>query len=251
MSKRIVESLIILGINLATGVLLLAAFFFFLFKGDPILAAVPAVLAAPAILVQPWFVLFVLLPGSPLLAPLCTTVVSVPLYVFLDRRGGLDRAKIALGRLMNRRGFMIVGGIIVGAVALGFARYVDFPALHRGLPPTLQHPLKDTNLTLANPRYYCLGSFIDSEWLWQARISERDLSLLGNKLNTHPVAANRIGDAFWSMPPCWWRPTFSERVRVFATVDFPIDGRGPDGWHALATWSPEDGVLHMWIKDNF
>jgi hypothetical protein len=44
-------------------------FLLLLFRGDPILAAVPAVLVLPAILLQPWFLIFFFIPGrfAPLL----------------------------------------------------------------------------------------------------------------------------------------------------------------------------------------
>jgi len=52
MKKRILQSLSILAVNIAIGGLALAAFFFLL-RGDPILAAVPAILALPGIILQP------------------------------------------------------------------------------------------------------------------------------------------------------------------------------------------------------
>ena len=136
-------------------------------------------------------------------------------------------------------------------LAVGFARYVDFPALRRGIPRTLQYSTNDMDLTIGNPRYYCLGSYIDSEWLWQASLPEQDLNLLADKLGMHPMPPDQVGDQYQSMPPYWWQPVISDQVRVLATTNFPMEERGPDGWHALATWNPEDEVLHMWIKDNF
>jgi hypothetical protein len=67
----------------------------------------------------------------------------------------------------------------------------------------------------------------------------------------HRIPVDHVAPAFRVMPPYWWRPVISERTRVLASTDFPMEGRGPDGWHALAIWNPEDQVLHMWIKDNF
>ena len=251
MKKRILQSLSILGINVVVGVLGVAAFILFIFKGDPILAAVPATLALPAILLQPWFILFFFLPGGPFLAPVLTTAVSIPLYLFLDRKGKLDRAKLVLARLKNRKAVVIISSVIICVLAVGFARYIDFPPLHRGVPKTLGYSLKETDMNLSNPRYYCLGSFIDSEWLWQASLPEKDVNALADKLRMHTIACDQIAEHYLSMPPYWWHPVISEQVRVFSTTNFPMEGRGPDGWHALATWNPEDEVLHMWIKDNF
>ena len=251
MKKRIVQSLALLGVNLVVGFLAGLGFVLFITKGDPILAAVPVVLALPGILLQPWFVVFFLLPAGLLLAPFLTTAVTVLVCVLLDRKGRLGWAKQMLARLKTRKTYVIAGVAIICVLGIGFARYVDFPAMNRGLPRTLQYAAQDMDLNLGNPRYYCLGSFIDSEWLWQAGIREEDLDRLAEKLSMHPAPLEAIGDQYQAMPPYWWQPVISAQVRVLATTNFPADGRGPDGWHALATWNPEDEVLHMWIKDNF
>lgn len=121
----------------------------------------------------------------------------------------------------------------------------------KGVPRTLQHSVKDMDLALGNPQYYCLSSFIDSEWLWRASLPEPDLNVLADTLGLHPMPLDQVGDAFRNMPPYWWQPILSNEVRILATANFPMADRGSDGWHALATWNPEDEILHMWIKDNF
>lgn len=251
MKKQILQSLSILAVNIALGGLALASFLLFLFRGDPILAAIPAFLALPGVLLQPWFIVFFFLLGGPLLAPVLTTAVSVPLYIVLDRRGTLERAKLILARIKNRRAILISCAIFVFLCLVGFARYVDFPSMHMGIPGTLQYSIKDMDITLGAPRYYCLGAFIDSEWLWQAHLPEQDVDVLVGTLRMHPIAADQISDHYQSMPPYWWHPVISDQVCAFATTNFPMEGRGSDGWHALATWNPEDEILHMWIKDNF
>lgn len=153
--------------------------------------------------------------------------------------------------MKKRNTIVTMGVVLVCFFAIGFTRYIDFPALHKGIPQTLQSYTKEMDLTLVNPQYYCLSSFIDSESLWKTRLTEQDLKLLTAKLKMHPIPSNQIGDHFLSMSPYWWQPAKSDTVRVLATTNFPTDGRGPDGWHAFATWNPEDGVIHMWIKDNF
>jgi hypothetical protein len=127
------------------------------------------------------------------------------------------------------------------------ARYMDFPALNHGLPPSVEF----LGLNVTDSRYYCLGQFIDSAWLWQARVPESELARLAERFNFRPVDRSDVPDQFRRMPPYWWRPSITERTRVLSTPTFPLDERGPDGWHALATWNPDDQVLHVWIKDNF
>ncbi|MFN0196245.1 MAG: hypothetical protein ACKVT0_05835 [Planctomycetaceae bacterium] len=251
MKNRMFPSLVILGVNVVVGVLALSAFYLYIFKGDPILAAVPAILALPAIVLQPWFILFFFLPYGPLVAPFLTTILSVLIYSVLDQKGKLDRIRLVLPRLKNRMTIACFGGLAACLFGIGFARYVDFPSIHQGIPEHLEYFLKDIEVSLDRPRYYCLGSFIDAEWLWQTELSEHDLLVLADKLGMHPIPIEQVGEDFRSMPPYWWQPVFSDHVRVLATNDFPMDGRGQDGWHALATWNPEDKILHMWIKDNF
>lgn len=58
MKKRIFQSMIILAVNVTLGGLTLVGFFIFLFRDDPILAALPIILALPGIIPQPWFIAF-------------------------------------------------------------------------------------------------------------------------------------------------------------------------------------------------
>lgn len=154
-----------------------------------------------------------------------------------------------------RRPFLLksLGFLVAGLMAIAFARYIDLPALHYGVPGSaaLGNTLEEMNVTCDDARYYCLGDFIDSEWLWQAHLSEQELDTLTEKLGLRQASVDQIGAVFQNMPPYWWRPTITDRVRVLSTPDFPLAGRGQDGWHALATWNPQDNTLHMWIKDNF
>lgn len=251
MKRHILQGLVVVGINVVVGGLALLSFFLFIFRGDPILAAIPAVIALPAILLQPWFIVFFFLPSGPLLAPILTTAVSIPLYIALDRKTKLDRAKLYLTRLKTRKTLLLVVGFIVFMLVVSFARYNDFPPMHRGVPHPLEYSFKNMKVSFGDPRYYRLGSFIDSEWLWQARVSDKDLHTVSDRLDMHPITLNQIGDEFLRMPPYWWRPVISDRIQVFATTNFPMQSRGSDGLHLLATWNPEDQILHMWIKDNF
>ncbi len=107
------------------------------------------------------------------------------------------------------------------------------------------------DLELGDCRYYCIRSFLDSEYLWQVEVSEHDLDLLADKLQMHAIAKSEVGKEFWDMPPYWWRPDISGKIRVMVTANFPMTARGSDGRHFLAIWNPEDEILHMWIKDNF
>ena len=253
MKKQIIQGLVLLGINFLAGFLAMLSFALFHVRDDPILAAVPAVLALPAILLQPWFIPFLLYSRGMMLplSPLFTTIITIPVYVLLSRTGMLERVRRALARMKNRRTAAVAGAAVVCLLVVGAARYKDFPMLHKGMPETLQYSLNDVNLPASDSRYYCIERFIDTQWLWQARLSEQDVERLAKTLDMHPISVKEIGSAYRRMPPYWWRPVISERVRVLSTAGFPMDSRGPDGWHALATWNPQDKVLHMWRRDNF
>jgi hypothetical protein len=223
------------------------AFMLFLLGDDPILASVPAIFALPAIVLQPWFLVFLVVPYPLILAPILTTLITILVYGWLDAGGRLERPKLFLSRFQTRRTFVVVSGVVLLLVAVAVARYVDFPALKHGAPPHVQVP----GLEFTDARYYCLGQFIDSEWLWQARISESELTRLANEVGLQSLDRKDVPDDFRSMPPYWWRPSLTDRTRILSTPKFPMGDRGPDGRHAMASWNPDDQVLHMWIKNNF
>jgi len=252
MLKLILQSLAIIAVNIVVGALIRFAFSVYYFKRDPILAAIPALMALPGILLQPWFVLFFFTDALPI-ASIQTSVISVPLYFVLDRMGKLNRAKCIVARAKNRKAVAIIAGIFLCMLAVGFGRYFDFPALRHGVPGSsaLKHSLKDMDLALGSSRHYCIRSFIDSEWLWRVSLSEQDMNLLADKMNMHPMPADQVGEAFRKMRPYWWQPEVSDQTRIMATTYFPMEGGGSDSYNALAIWNPKDNVLHMWIKDYF
>jgi len=245
--KLIIYALALLGVNVLVSFAATLAVLLLVFRGDPILAAVPALLALPAIVLQPWFLVFFFVPSGMIIGPLLTSIITVFVYGWLNSGGTLERPKRFLLRFKRRKTLAVVGGFVLLAVAVAVARYVDFPALHHGPPPYVSV----SGLNVTDSRYYCLGQFIDSAWLWQARVPESDLAGLSEKFGLGPLDHNEVPDAFRSMPPYWWHPSITQRTKVLSTPSFPMDGRGPDGRHFLATWSPDDQVLYVWIKDNF
>ena len=247
MTKPLIYILGILAINVAVSFAAALAFMLFLFRGDLILAAGPAALALPALLLQPWFVAFLLVTRGVFLAPILTTIVTVLVYGSLNQSGMLERPKLALSKLKSLKALALVVGFVLLAFSVSFSRYVDFPSLNQGTPPSVEV----SGLNVTDSRYYCLGSFIDSEWLWRARVRESDLGRLADKFDLRPVDGNQAPDAFRRMPPIWWRPAITDRTKVLSTPNFPVGGRGADGWHALATWNPDDELLYVWVKNNF
>jgi hypothetical protein len=180
-----------------------------------------------------------------------TFVVTVLVYRRLDRTGKLDRAKAFLLKLPARRVWVFVGALLALGLTASYARYVDFPPLRTGIPNIVRVDLDDLRIDDRESRYYSMRSFIDSEGLWQVRLTESNALALAQRLNMRPLDAGALPVGFSRMPPYWWSPRITGHTRVLSTDNFPMDGRGRDGRHALATWNPDDQLLHMWIKDNF
>ena len=253
MKKWLAGSLLVLGVNFVVLGLVGTAFFVLATRWDFVLAAIPAIVALPAILLQPWMVLFLLfpIPGMWMFTPVWTTAVTIPVYAWLDRAGRFERAKRVLFHLPGRKLARLGVAALLCGSALGYFRYIDFPALRHGVPRTLQYAVKGLDVVFGNPQHYRLGAFIDAEWLVRARLAGPDLDRLAGKLGLRPMDGKQIDPAFFNMPPYWWHPVVSGPTRVLATAGFPKTGRGADGWHALAVWNPDDQLLYLWIKDNF
>jgi hypothetical protein len=248
MKKPFKQVLAILVINIVVHGLVILALLLLLEQGDPVLAAIPAIVALPVILLQPWYVIFSMIPClGVFIAPFATTAVSAPIFILLERSGRLDWAKRLVTRLKNWRTAVVASAVCVCVAALCVSRYVDYPAWHRGIPHSLQKVAQEMGLILGNSRYYCLGRFVDQEWLWQTRMSESDLNNFADRLRMQPIPVDGIPDQYWDMPPYWWRPVLAEQTRVLSTKNFPAG----EGLQALATWTPGDEVLYMWVKENF
>jgi len=239
------------AVNVVLGLLASSAFLLWMFRGDPVLAAVPAFYALPFLLLQPWFVpIGLLLPGGFLLAPVYTTAVSAVVYGSLERAGKLDGVVQRIARVDRRRTTRVCLLLLSLGALLALARYLDFPALRHGMPSELHHAFEDLDWSPRNGRYYTLRSFLDRESLWRATLSDTEVEGLAATAEMRATSPLQLVAGFRHQPPYWWRPRITDTTRVYATPGFPAD-RGPDGWHAAAIWNPEDEVLYMWIKDNF
>lgn len=223
------------------------------FGGKPVILTVAALLALPGLVIQPWYIYILLFarPSNFWLSPLYATAITVPLCVLLNRYGVFDGDKRWWAKLNHRKVIMYTIGSIVLAVGLGYGSWVDFPPIHKGIPPELRVSGKPFPIPVSNSRYYCLSRFIDTEWLWQARMSGADVDRLAKMEGMRPLKRERIGRAFYHMPPYWWHPVVTDSTKVLSTPGFPMNDRGQDGDHWLATWNPDDQVIHIWVKFNF
>lgn len=110
LKKLILWSLALLAVNIVVELLAVAALLLFLVKGDSGFAILPALLALPAVILQPWFILF-MLPPIRIFAPIPTTAVTVVIYTILDREGKLERVKSILSGMKRIGAAVFLQGI--------------------------------------------------------------------------------------------------------------------------------------------
>lgn len=217
------------------------------------MAAIPLILAAPGLILQPWFILFSAIPGAGnFLSPLLTTAVTIFVYGWLGRNDKLGW----LWKIFNwfaqpsARIVFITALVLLGGI--GIARFYDFPALNEGIPTDiLSQSIAEMDLQITETKHYRLSNFIDSQWLWQAKITKSDFDKLVHTLGLTDSNIHQPGDAFRDMPPYWWQPILSDTTQVYATAGFPQKDSGKYGWHALVSWDAESMLMHMWIKEYF
>lgn len=225
------------------------AVWLFVTREDFVLAALPGIVALLGVVLQPWFLLFLRLP---VIGPPVAAAISIMVYDWLDKRGVFSRVKPLLKGFKGQRMkvFLI---ILVGLGALLFyLRMIDFPSLHHGIPDSVQWHLAQHHITPDENRLYTLGSFVDREWLWFARMTPEDVAMFIKAFQLAEVnASGGVPAQFFDMPPYWWRPQIDSPVTAYSTSDFPTGQRGPDGLHLFMLYDEESEELYVWVKDNF
>lgn len=246
-------------ISVALGILVFNGFvwgfFYFgvlnLFRGERLIALGFLGPSLLGLLLQPWsLIFFVLLKGHDLVIVL-TTAVTIVLYLVLEESNLVKFLARRLSRLKKPGCAAIIGFPIVLFMVLGVIRHYDWVGGDRTVPVPLKMMTDSGALNFGDPRAYCIHSFIDSEYLFRANLTEKDLTKLASQLEMVPMPARDLDATFKKMPPFWWDPVPNDRVRAFTTKDFPVTGKGGEGFHVLATWDPENEMLHMWMIFNF
>jgi hypothetical protein len=252
--QRLLTIIAILVLNILVSICAGIALVIYVFREDWIMASVPGTVALIGILLQPWSLLFLLLPGFLLsLSPFLTTAVTFYVYSWLDRQGRLNKVKRVLSRA---KVWQIVWGIAL-AIATGsgimYARYRDFPALNRQPPSIIREAIAQANIPVRDSYTYTISSFIDSEYIWQARLTPQDFGRLRKSLGVGEIKLpnNKLPPEFSKRSPYWWHPRLSSVNQVYATSQFPFRDRGQDGVHIFMVWNPEDKIVHLWLKNNF
>jgi hypothetical protein len=260
MNRRKLKPLITVGLVLiANGIVAVCAgmaLLIAIFRGDLLMAAVPGVVAAIGILLQPWFLLFFSLPGLSWFSPVFTTAITIPIYRSLDRLGTFDRLKPWLNRWKPWQIVRTVAIALLAGAGLVYARYRDFPAISHGLPEPIAAELKSSQIRLQNSNLYTVADFFDSEYLWQARLTPQEFekfqAALGKEMKVESLARDRITPAFLQHPPYWWNPELTAKAEVYGSPNFPIEGSGHDsaGLSALLLWIPERQAVYLWLKNK-
>jgi hypothetical protein len=231
-----------------------ASFLSFIFRGDIILTVIIGLPAIIGILLQPWFLVFLLfIPGGfgYLLSPLITTFITVLVYGYIIPKSWLERGKRVLLWFKSIKGIAVIFTCLCIGIIICYARYIDFPSLNSSVPGIIKHRLEKYKIKLEESRLYIIVQFIDQECLWRARLSPEEVELIKKEFSLVEIDLTKeLSSHFFDRPPYWWNPAKGTNIRAYTTGDFPAK-RGPDGLHMLMTYDIESKLLHVWIKDNF
>ncbi|PSB03563.1 hypothetical protein [Merismopedia glauca] len=252
--QRLFSIVIVLALNILVSVCGAIAFTIYIFRDDPIMAAVPALIAAMGIIFQPWSLLFLLLPPVTwALSPFLTTAITIFVYNWLDRQGKLNRVKRVLRQLKIPQ-ILWAGGIAIATgISIMYARSRDFPAFNHKPPSIVQETLTQAQIPVRDSYSYTISHFLDSEYIWQASLTPQDFLRLKANLGVQPIKLpqNQLPQDFIEQSPYWWHPVLSPKTQVYATSEFPFADRGQDGVHVFLIWNPDRKIVHLWLKSNF
>ncbi|NEQ72448.1 MAG: hypothetical protein F6K23_04775 [Okeania sp. SIO2C9] len=253
--KKIViagKIILLLAINYLAAFILALGFMMGLSHRDIFLGVAIGSISLPALLLQPWS--FFILPARSgvLWGPLVTTGITILLYNLVGRSKFRTPIDLLCSTTRSRIGKICWISFVVVALSLGVSRLVDFPPIRSGIPESyLVENAVEKISPIEDSKYYYKASFIDSEWLWKAKLDEEQFFSLMSDLGLEPKTGLTEESNFFLQAPYWWEPKSDEGSMVYSTPEFPDKNRGNDGFHALASWSPNDEVMFMWIKNNF
>jgi len=130
-----------------------------------------------------------------------------------------------------------------------YARFVDIPAIPKGLNSELAYAL-GTNASQVHAFYcYDQGGFIDHEWLWRIDAPPETIALVVSRLEMR--STNTVPQSFWKMPPYYWPRSMPSGGEAFQNSLFTGDKRGPDGTYHFLVHDKIQNRAFVWVKDNF
>lgn len=249
MKRTILLVVILLAVNILIEGFAAIAFISICFRSDMVAAGIFGAVAMLGMLPQPWYLALLLLPYGVLYAPVAATLITFLVYRWLDRQGKIP---VQITRLRMARWTRIVAGVVLVLTLLagiGYARLIDFPALNHHAPRIIEHD--NAIRGIRNNRSYCVSDFINSEWLWHARVTAPQMAALRAQYHLYPVETSKVPKEFFDMSPYWWRPKVTPTVHAYSTAVSPVNARGDDGMYMLSLWDQQGQGLYMWIKFNF
>ncbi len=219
---------------------------------DIFLGAAIGSISLPALLLQPWSFFIVAMPKAVFWSPLVTTGITILLYNLVGRSKFRTPIDLLFSTTRSRIRKICWISFVVVLLSLGVSRLVDFPPIRSGIPESsIVEEAVEKISPIEDSKYYSNGAFLDSEWLWKARLDEEQFFSLMSELNLKPKTGLTEESNFFQQAPYWWNPKNYEGSMVYSTPEFPEKNRGNNGFYALALWSPNDEVMFMWIKDHY
>lgn len=251
MNRWLKNGLQIFLLNVVTVGFSIAAVFALFLSGDPFLVAILALWVLPGLLLQPWALIFWFNHSSSPVILIGMTGTSILFYGLIVRWHRVEKWKaLVMGKY---RSSLLKGISLLAALSLliGLFRWFDYPALNRSIPTIPGVDFSALSLDAATSKVARLGGFLDTELVWQIKVTETEGREIAAALRLEPMDASVIADEFFKQRPYWWSPEPERGTLVHATSNFPMKGRGQDGHHIFTTWDPSTGKLHAWMKLNF
>lgn len=254
-SHLFLKAIILLVINYGIEFFAIGSFLVFMFKGDIILSITIGLPVAVGILLQPWFIVFWMLPRSIsiVITPAIVTYLTFQIYDKVVSETWFNRIENFLLLFKSVKGAIIIVAGLFAATVVCYMRYIDFPSLNKDIPRVINSVAEKHKLKFEQKYFYVISEFIDSECLWCAKVSGEQLDIIVRELKLSGVESSQgVPAAFYDMQPYWWKPSrgfFS--VLAYTTDYFPLKTRGQDGLHVMITYDTKSGLLYAWIKDNF
>ncbi len=161
---------------------------------------------------------------------------------------------VAKGQIQKRRFLVCTGlGLVVQAffaLGMGFAAWMMF-----GVGPVYfshNYPYELAEMARAmNADVYCLGRFIDEEYVCKINISHEQFDRLATTQAYASVPKALVTTEFWSAFPNYLRPRRTQNFQFRATPGFPATGRSPDGEYTYLAYDANRELLYVWHKFNF
>ena len=218
-----------------------------------LLSLAPLSFVVLTLLFQPWYVpIFILLMDiSLVLASIVSSLVTILVYwAFYRKRTRRSRPVRKISPALRQRLRHGLGAyilILMIACAWGESIISDLPPREFGIPGFVPRQLTES-LDFEESRYYQVnGWFLQSEDVWRAKVSKRDLTTFIRELELERISRDDLPKAFLRQTPIWWQPQIRDETKIYSSEDFPLDGYSY-GIHYMLAWNPDDEQMHLWMK---